>query len=201
MVPGVKEIWEDIRRRIVKCSQKENRNIKDDYIVSQTLNFYLRNVITEIQAADAPPHLKQGLPEGLEEFIGIILEPATLTVRSCIKAAGVSSTSEINGDVSLESESLIIGEIDMVVDDLFLEVKCGTHTKPAELREAGSCKNLLQLLTYVCLGRHGTLPSECKKAALINPLTGSWEMYDIEAWSMEDSKEFMDVLEELRSRV
>jgi hypothetical protein len=26
-------------------------------------------------------------------------------------------------------------------------------------------------------------------------------MYDIEAWSMEDSKEFMDVLEELRSRV
>jgi hypothetical protein len=40
-----------------------------------------------------------------------------------------------------------------------------------------------------------------KKAALINPLTGSWEMYDIEAWSMEDSKEFMDVLEELRSRI
>lgn len=201
MVSGVKEIWEDIRRRIVKCSQKEVRSIKDDYILSQTLNFYLRNIITEIQAADAPPHLKQGLPEGLEEFISIIMEPAALTLRSSIKAAGVPSISEIYGDVPLESESLIIGEIDMVVDDLFLELKCGTHTKPAELREAGSCKNLLQLLTYVCLGRHGTLPRKCKKAALINPLTGSWEMYNIEAWSMEDSKEFMDVLEELRSRI
>ena len=201
MVPSVRDIWNDIKKRIDKCYEKEVRSIKDDYILSQTLNFYLRNVITEIQAADAPPHLKQGLPEDLEEFISLVMEPGALTIRSCVKAAGVSSTSEINGDVPLESESLIIGEIDMVVDKLFLELKCGTHTKPAELREGGSCKNLLQLLTYVCLGRHGTLPRECKKAALINPLTGSWEMYDIDTWSMEDSKEFIDVLEELRSRV
>ena len=201
MVPGVKAIWEDVRRRIDRCFEKEVKGIKDDYILSQTINFYLRNVVGEIQAVDAPPHLKQGLPEDLEEFIGIILEPAALTVRSCVKVAGISSTSEIKGDVSLESKSLIIGEIDMVVDDLFIELKCGTHVKPADLREAGSCKNLLQLLSYVCLGRHGTLPRECKKAALINPLTGSWEMYDIEAWPEESSKEFMAVLEELRVRV
>jgi len=201
MVPGVRDMWNDVEKRINKCSEKVVKSIKDEYILSQTNNFYLRNVISEIQAADAPPHLKQGLPEGLEEFIGTIVEPAALTIRSCVKAGSVSSKSEINGDVSLESESLIIGEIDMVVDDLFIELKCGTHTKPADLREAGSCKNLLQLLTYVSLGRHGTLPRECKKAALINPLTGSWEMYDIEAWAIEDSKEFMAILEELRVRV
>lgn len=201
MVPGVKQIWNDIKNRIDKCFEKEVRSIKDEYILSQTLNFYLRNVITEIQAADAPAHLKQGLPEGLEEFAEVIMEPAALTIRSCVKSAGVSYTSDIYGDVPLESESLIIGEIDMVVDDLFIDLKCGMNMKPAELREAGSCKNLLQLLTYVSLGRHGTLPRDCKKAALINPLTGSWEMYDIEAWSMEDSKEFMAVLEELRARV
>lgn len=201
MVPGVKEIWNDVRRRIDKCSEKAVKSIKDDYILSQTNNFYLRNVITEIQAVDAPSRLKQGLPDGLEEFIEHILEPATLTIRSCIKSAGVDSLSEIHGDVSLESESLIIGEIDMVVDNVFIDLKCGAHIKPSDLREAGSCKNLLQLLTYVCLGRHGTLPRECKKAALINPLTGSWEMYDIESWPMKESKEFMDVMEELRLRV
>jgi hypothetical protein len=42
---------------------------------------------------------------------------------------------------------------------------------------------------------------ECKKAAIINPITGSWEIYDIDSWSMEDSMEFMDTLEELRKRV
>ena len=201
MVPGVKEIWEGVRRRIDKCFEKEVKSIKDEYILSQTSNFYLRNVVGEIQAVDAPTHLRQGLPEDLEEFIGTILEPAALTIRSCVKVAGISSKSEIKGDVSLESSSLIIGEIDMVVDDLFIELKCGTHVKPADLREAGSCKNLLQLLTYVCIGRHGTMPRDCKKAALINPLTGSWEMYDIEAWPEESSKEFMAVLEELRVRI
>lgn len=200
MVPGVREMWNDIKKQIDKCSAKEIKSIKDDYILSQTNNFYLRNVITEIQAVDAPPHLKQGLPDGLEEFIECVLEPAALTLRSCIKAAGSLDRCEIKGDVCLESESLIIGEIDMVVNDVFIELKCGTHTKPVEIREAGSCKNLIQLLSYVCLGRHGTLPRECKKAALINPLTGSWEIYDIEAWSENDSKEFMSVLEELRSR-
>ncbi|MFZ4600592.1 MAG: 3'-5' exonuclease, partial [Terrimicrobiaceae bacterium] len=201
MVPGVREMWNDIKKQIDKCSAKDIKSIKDDYILSQTNNFYLRNVITEIQAVDAPPHLKQGLPDGLEEFIECVLEPAALTLRNCIKAAGSVDPSNIKGDVCLESKSLIIGEIDMVVNDVFIELKCGTHTKPVELREAGSCKNLIQLLSYVCLGRHGTLPRECKKAALINPLTGSWEIYNIEAWSESDSKEFMAVLEELRSRI
>jgi hypothetical protein len=201
MVPGVRDMWNDVKKQIDECSQKEVKSIKDEYILSQTNNFYLRNIVGEIQAVDAPAHLKQGLPDDLEEFVGTILEPAALTVRSCIKAAGISPTSEVNGDVSIESKSLIIGEIDMVVDDLFIELKCGTHTKPADLRESGSCKNLLQLLAYVCLGRHGTLSRECKKAALINPLTGSWEMYDMDSWSTEDSKEFMAILEELRIRV
>jgi hypothetical protein len=89
----------------------------------------------------------------------------------------------------------------MVVGDMILEIKCGTHTNPVDLREAGSCKNLLQILSYVCLGRHGTLPLKCNKAAIINPLTGSWETYDIESWPIENSLEFMSVLKELRARV
>ena len=201
MVPGVRDIWNDVKKRIDTCYKKVVKSLKDEYILSQTNNFYMRGTISEIQAVDAPAQLKQGLPSQLEEFIGDMLEPATLTIRSCIKAAGVSSISEINGDIPLESKSLIIGEVDMAVDNLFIEIKCGTHTKPTELREAGSCKNLLQLLTYVSLGRHGTLQRECKKAAIINPLTGSWEIYDIESWAMEDSEKFISTMEELRSRV
>ena len=107
----------------------------------------------------------------------------------------------IECDAPLESDTFIVGEADMMVGELLIEIKCGAHIRPTELRESGSCKNLLQVLSYVALARHGTIQYELKKAALINPLTGSWEMYDIDSWSTEDSKEFMAVLEELRVRV
>lgn len=201
MVPGVKAMWKEIGDRIIEVSTKESRSIKEEYILSQANNFYLKNVITEIQAVDAPGNLKQGLPDDFEGFVKGILEPGCLSIKACAKSVGVSIDTPIYGDVSLESKSLIVGEADMVMGDLLIEIKCGTHTNPVELREAGSCKNLLQILSYVCLGRHGTLSMDCKKAALINPLSGSWEVYDIDAWSFEDSREFMNVLEELRIRV
>jgi hypothetical protein len=201
MVPGVMAVWKDIGDRIIRASTKETRMIKDEYILSQANHFYLRNVITEIQAVDAPPHLKQGLPDGFDEFVDGVLEPGYLSIKACARSVGIPLDTPVYGDVSLESKCLILGEADMIMGDLLIELKCGTHTNPVELREAGSCKNLLQILSYVSLGRHGTFPLECKKAALINPLTGSWEVYDIEGWSMENSKEFMSVLEELRTRI
>jgi hypothetical protein len=201
MVPGVMAVWKEIGDRIIKASTREFRSIKDEYILSQANNFYLRNVITEIQAVDAPPHLKQGLPDDFEDFVKGVLEPGCLSIKACATSVGLSLDTPIYGDVSLESKCLIVGEADMVIGDLLIEIKCGTHTNPVELREAGSCKNLLQILSYVSLGRHGALPLESNKAALINPLTGSWEVYDIEGWSIENSKEFMSVLEELRTRV
>jgi hypothetical protein len=201
MVSGVKEVWSEVADKIIESASKTSRNIKDEYILSQANNFYLRNVITEIQAINAPPHLKQGLPEGFEEFVSCILEPATLAIKSCISSVNISLDENIYGDRPLESKCLILGEADLVVGDLMIEIKCGIHKNPIELREAGSCKNLIQVLSYVALGRHGVLPLECKKAAIINPISGSWEIYDIDSWSMEDSMEFMDTLEELRKRV
>ena len=150
---------------------------------------------------NAPTNLYQGLPNYFEEFIENRIGPAQALIHECIKEAGISNEFGIECDAPLESDTIIVGEADMMVGELLIEIKCGTHVKPFELREAGSCKNLLQVLSYVALARHGTIQYECKKAALINPLTGSWEIYDIEAWSENDSKEFMAVLEELRVRI
>jgi hypothetical protein len=36
---------------------------------------------------------------------------------------------------------------------------------------------------------------------LLNPLTGTWERYDITAWAEANSLEFLACLEELRERL
>jgi hypothetical protein len=201
MTPHVKALWYDIGNTIERIYRKETRTIKEEYILSQLTNFYMRGILSEIQAVSAPRELYQGLPNNFEEFIEYRIGPAQDLIKALIKTAGISEEVGIECDAPLESDTIIVGEADMIVGELLIEIKCGAHTKPVDLRESGSCKNLLQVLSYVALARHGTIQYDLKKAALINPLTGSWEMYDIEAWSMEDSKEFMDVLEELRSRV
>ena len=201
MTPHVKALWYDIGNTIERIHKKESRSIREEYILSQLTNFYLRGILSEIQAVTAPSNLYQGLPNDFEEFIEYRIGPAHELIKTLIKTAGISEEIGIECDAPLESETIIVGEADMMVGELLIEMKCGAHTNPVDLRESGSCKNLLQVLSYVALARHGTIQYDLKKAALINPLTGSWEMYDIEAWSMEDSKEFMDVLEELRSRV
>jgi hypothetical protein len=201
MVPHVKALWYDIGNTIERIHKKESRSIKEEYILSQLTNFYLRGILSEIQAVTAPRDLYQGLPKDFEEFIEYRIGPAQELIKGLIKTAGISEEIGIECDAPLESETIIVGEADMMVGELLIEMKCGAHTNPVDLRESGSCKNLLQVLSYVALARHGTIQYDLKKAALINPLTGSWEMYDIEAWSMEDSKEFMAVLEELRLRV
>lgn len=201
MTPHVKALWYDIANTIDRINKKKTKSIKEEYILSQLLNFYMRGILSEIQAVTAPTNLYQGLPEDFEEFIDHHIGSSQVYIRECIKEAGLSEEIGIECDAPLESKTFIVGEADMMVGELLIEMKCGAHTKPVDLRESGSCKNLLQVLSYVALARHGSIQYDLKKAALINPLTGSWEMYDIEAWSMEDSKEFMDVLEELRLRI
>jgi len=83
---------------------------------------------------------------------------------------------------------------------MIIEIKCGTATTPSDLRDSGNCKNLLQVLAYVALGRHGELPLRTRWASLINPLTGTWEIYDLDTWTKQESLEFMEILEDLRKR-
>ena len=61
--------------------------------------------------------------------------------------------------------------VDDSVGGVLIEIKCGTAVKAVDLRDAGSCKHLLQVLSYVAMGRHGTIPLKCEWAFLVNPLT------------------------------
>ena len=204
MVPAVKEIWYAIQDRILEVAGKptDTLTVFDEYILAHSIGFYTRGIVSEIQSIDAPSDSYQGQPEGFEEFVSEVIRPAGANIQACIQAVGVSpfSAPDIQCDISLETESLILGEVDMLCGDFLIEIKCGTATRAVELRDAGNCKNLLQVLSYVALGRHGTIPLACKYAGIINPLTATWEIYDIESWSLEDSLEFIKVLEELRVR-
>lgn len=202
MVPVIKDIWLSVQKRIIDIAAKtEPLSIIEEYILSQSINFFLRGIVSEIQSVDAPCDSYQGLPNGFEEFTLEAIRPAAHVVLSCAKSVGQLTAAGIQCDVTVETESLILGEVDMVAGDLLIEIKCGNSTKAVELRDSGNCKNLLQVLSYVALGRHGVMPLACKYGCLINPLTATWEIYDMETWSVEDSGEFVKILEELRRRV
>ena len=204
MVPVVKDIWCSVQKRLMEIAAKTDvLTVVEEYILSQSANFYLRGAVSEIQAVDAPCDSYQGLPNGFEEFTLEAIRPAAVTLETCVKSVlGADNESvDIQCDISVETESLILGEVDMVTGDLLIEIKCGNSTKAVELRDSGNCKNLLQVLSYVALGRHGVMPLACKYGCLINPLTATWEIYDMETWSVEDSAEFVKILEELRRRV
>jgi hypothetical protein len=96
-----------------------------------------------------------------------------------------------------------VGEIDLLADEeCILEIKCGGATSSAELRGTSNNVNLLQLLAYVAMSRHGSLPvsHRWKSAMLINPMTATWERYDLDTWSDVQSLEFLDCLEEIKRR-
>jgi hypothetical protein len=81
-----------------------------------------------------------------------------------------------------------------------IEMKCSMSSTATDLRDSGQCKNMLQVLAYVAMGRHGTIPLKCRWASLVNPLTGAHEIYDMNTWSHEQSSEMLACLEELRMR-
>jgi hypothetical protein len=78
-----------------------------------------------------------------------------------------------------------------------IELKCSAITSPQELRDTGNCKNLLQLLSYVAMGRHGLIKKRARWGFLLNPLTSAYECYDLDTWPETHSLEFMKCLDDL----
>lgn len=199
MVDNLKKVYMTTQSILRATYLNEQRTLRDEYIISQTLNFYKNSVTSEIQAVKAPEDSYQGLPFGFDEFIKYNIKGICENVRSCMDFVG-ARYENLRGDIPLESKSLIIGEADLVSKSMLIEIKCGTATTPSDLRDSGNCKNLLQVLAYVALGRHGELPLRTRWASLINPLTGTWEIYDLDTWPKKESLEFMEILEDLRKR-
>jgi hypothetical protein len=197
MDPAIHCMYSRVERSIMHAYKKEAKGATDDYLLSQAFSLFNRGHLAEIQAVSAPPNSYSGLPAEFDEFAACSVSPAAALVRI---GTGVPDDTEIYVDVSVETESLIMGETDLIVGDGIVDIKCSRNTTSAGLRGASCCSNLLQLLSYVAMGRHGTLALPCKWAMLINPLTATWERYDISAWSEEDSREFLECLEELRRR-
>lgn len=199
MVDNLKKVYMKTQKILREVYLKRERSLRDEYVIAQTLNFYKNSITSEIQAVYAPEDSYQGLPFGFDTFMQHNMKGIVQNVKECMEYVG-AGYENLKGDVPLESKSLIIGEADLVSKSMLIEIKCGTATTPSDLRDSGNCKNLLQVLAYVALGRHGELPLSTRWAALINPLTGAWELYDLDTWSKEQSLEFMEALEELRKR-
>ena len=119
-----------------------------------------------------------------------------------VKGRG-GNISDLEGDKALETDTFILGEADLYDpsgEGHLIEMKCSISHRATDLRDTGNCKNLLQVLAYVAMGRHGTIPLKCRWATLINPLTGAHEIYDMASWTHEQSAEMLSCLEELRMR-
>jgi hypothetical protein len=199
LIDSVRKIYREVEHIILAAAAKPEPTLKEQYILSQLKSFYTRGSTNEITAFDAPTETYMGMPEDLDLFVLENIERGAETLRACLRDTG--ATGKFCGDVCLESESLIMGEADIISENgVLLEMKCGTATKSVDMRDVGNCKHLLQVLSYVALARHGTIPVKLERACIVNPLTGAWERYDLSSWTEEQSQEFMDCLEELRNR-
>lgn len=202
LVDSVDTLYKRVHYTIINSFKNEEKTIEDEYIISQAIDFFLRGITSEIEAIRSPDDTYQGMPHNYEEFVkdnSIYLKQYIIESLDRIGA----NVLNIKGDKPLETESLIRGEIDLYSEQqggVIIEIKCSGNTKAIDLRESGTCKNLLQLLSYVAMGRHGTILLKANHAILVNPLTGAHEVYDLSSWSFEQSQEFMDCLEELRRR-
>jgi len=203
MDPKMSNICYTVERNILRAHLNKEKSIKDEYILSQTADFYARNRLSEIQAVTAPTSQYQGLPPRFDEFVEANLDELQDNVISTIGRVGYKGE-PIFGDYSLESENMIMGQADLVVpktkNGIIVELKVSAATRGVDLRDSGNCKNLLQVLAYVALGRHGRIPLSVRWAILLNPLTQAHEIYDLNTWSRDDSQEFLAVLEDLKAR-
>ena len=195
---NVWKIYNAVENRIIDAYKKPTQTIRDLYILSQVTNFYTRCQASEIRAVDEKENSYQGLPRGFDEFATAMVVPSAAIIK-----AAVGKDVSFRADISLETASFIVGEVDLLADDdCVIEIKCGAATSSTDLRGTSNNANLLQLLAYVAMSRHGTIPvtPRWKSAILINPMTATWERYDLESWSLEQSTEFLACLEELRQR-
>lgn len=202
MAPEAYALFSDVERQVLATYKKEGWSLRDEYLLAQSYSLYAFKQHYEIMSVSAIEDSYCGLPAGFDEFAAVAVAPAVVCLNTVMAELGVdTSTSTYRVDVPVETESLLYGEIDIMADETIVEIKCGNWTGVSDLRGSGSCTNLLQLLAYVAIGRHGTLTLSCKCAVILNPLTGTWERYDISAWPEEQSREFLACLEELRERL
>ena len=195
MTPELRCLYMAAEDRILTTYNK-GVTLRDAYILSHTFNLYAHGQLNAIRAVDAPVNSYMGLPDGFDEFAAASLAPATRIIKAAVGAT------EFEADISVITESLIYGETDLITKDrsCIVEIKCSAETSSSGLRGSTSCTNLLQLLAYVAMGRHGVSRLEPRWALLVNPLTATWERYDLSTWSYEQSQEFLNCLEELRER-
>jgi hypothetical protein len=199
LIKGVQDIVDLIVYKLRSAAAKEHPTIKEQYILSQARDFFTRGTMGEIQAIYAPPKKYLGLPPGLKNFVE--KNDVTSIIVDTLQNYDISSDN-LQGDVALEfhKNRIIIGEMDLYTDSnngAVIELKCSSITNPEELRDTGNCKNLLQILTYVAMARHGIVKKKAKWAFLLNPLTAAYECYDLDTWSFMQSKKFIECLDEL----
>ena len=197
----LRELYRDTERRLISIASKPKptQSVRDLYIVSQTTNFVLSGSLSPIMSVDAPENLYMGLPAGFDEFATASVLGAAQIVRD-----SVGEATTFLADVPVETESLLYGEIDLMTEDMstLIEIKCSAAHSAPGLRGSSNCANLLQMLAYVAIGRHSESSNiEPTTGVIVNPLTASWERYDLTTWSHEQSAEFLECFEELRERV
>ena len=202
MTPSARTMYSDAEKAIVKAWKRDDRGILDEYLISQARSFYLKGHLQEIQSIVAPVGHYQGLPKKFDIFCEKNMEFGKSALLDLIKQRG-GDPSQLEGDRALETDTFILGEADLYDpsgEGHLIEMKCSISHRATDLRDTGNCKNLLQVLSYVAMGRHGTIPLKCRWATLINPLTGAHEIYDMSSWSEDQSSEMLSCLEELRMR-
>jgi hypothetical protein len=200
----LRELYRDTEYRLISIASKPTQTVRELYIMSQSTNFVLSGALAPILSVDAPENLYMGLPAGFDEFATASVLGAAQIVRDSVASA--AATASFLSDVPVETESLLYGEIDLMTDDLstLIEIKCSAAQSASGLRGSANCVNLLQMLAYVAIGRHSSTSSTSLNpttGVIVNPLTASWERYDLTTWSRSQSAEFLECFEELRDRV
>lgn len=203
LIKAVQDLVKEIEYKIRLASSKKKPTIKQQYIIAQSRDFFTKGNMGEIQCTYAPSNKYLGLPKGFETFVEA--NNVTDIITDALQSFNIKSDN-LSGDVVVEytNTRIIIGEMDLFTEDnegAIIEMKCSNMTSPQELRDTGNCKNLLQLLAYVAMGRHGTIKRKARWAFLLNPLTATYECYDLDTWSFDHSKEYMNCLNDLSSLV
>jgi len=202
MTPSARKLYCDAEKLVMNAWKQNERSLFDEYIISQSKAFYLSGHLQEIQAIVAPKQQYQGLPANFENFCDKNLKYGKDIICDLVQGRG-GNILNLEGDRALETETYILGEADLYDpsgEGHIIEMKCSKSHMAIDLRDSGQCKNVLQVLAYVAMGRHGTIPLKCRWATLVNPLTGAHEIYDMATWTDKQSTEMLSCLEELRMR-
>lgn len=118
------------------------------------------------------------------DFINVNLFPDIDTFLKIIANTDVSCK-----QIIIDSTRDIIGEYDMISDDMLIDFKCS---------QAPGCKLawVLQLLAYLSIIRLNNDSIKINRLAVYNPLSGELISFDIEGWDKHE--EYLNFLEKVR---